>query len=84
MKDIKTYIDKLNSDADACISISQTATSEAKRKIFTDLAGTYRKLAVDLEQIAAATMVADQQRDDHLFGLLIGDDGAPPASPAFS
>jgi hypothetical protein len=82
LKDIKTYIDKLHSDAESCISISQTATNDAKRKIFTDLATTYRKLAVDLEQIAAATMVADQQRDDHLFGLLIGDDVSLPASPA--
>jgi hypothetical protein len=77
VKDIKTYVDKLHDDAAACDAISQTATSEAKRKIFADLAETYTKLAGDLERIAAATMAADQQRDDQLFGLLTGEDVQP-------
>jgi hypothetical protein len=80
LQDIKFYVDKLRVDGEACLTISQTATSDAKRRIFTDLAKTYRKLADDLEQIAAATMAVDQQRDDQLFGLLTGDEGAPHIS----
>lgn len=55
MQDIQLYIDKLHVDAEACMAISQTASSEAKRKVFTALADTYRKLASEMERIAAAT-----------------------------
>jgi hypothetical protein len=41
MKDIQLYIEKLQSDAEQCIAISQTATNEAKRSAFTNMAETY-------------------------------------------
>lgn len=72
MQDIRLYIDKLHADAESCVTIGQTASNEAKRKVFTALAETYRKLACDLERIAAANLVLDEERDKHLLGLLGG------------
>jgi len=72
MRDIRIYIDKLHSDAEACATICETTSNEAKRKVFTALADTYRKLASDLERIAAANLVLDEERDKHLLGLLGG------------
>jgi hypothetical protein len=74
MKDIKLYIDKLNSDAEHCVTISETATNEAKRVAFSNLAGTYRKLAQDLQRILEDHAETDAQRDGHLLGLLSGED----------
>lgn len=68
MQDIRAYIDKLHSDAEACATICETT----KRKVFISLAETYRKLASDLERIAAANLVLDEERDKHLLGLLGG------------
>lgn len=72
MQDIKTYIDKLHADADACSTVSLTAPNEAKRKVFTALADTYRKLAGEMERIAAAHAVLDEEREKNLLGLLGG------------
>lgn len=72
MQDIKTFIDKLHQDADACSTISQTASNEAKRKVFTALANTYRKLGAEMERIAAAHAVLDEEREKNLLGLLGG------------
>lgn len=72
MQDIRIYIDKLHSDAEACATICETTSNDAKRKVFTALADTYRKLASDLERIAAANLVLDEERDRHLLGLLGG------------
>jgi len=72
MRDIQIYIDKLHSDAKACATICETASSDAKRRLFTALAEMYRKLASDLERIAAANLVLDEERDKHLLGLLGG------------
>ena len=76
MKDIKLYIEKLQSDADDCMTICQTASGEAKRKIFTALADTYLRLASELEKIAAANAILDEERDKNLLGLLSGGGNA--------
>jgi hypothetical protein len=79
MKDIKHYIEKLHADADACSAISKTATNEAKRTIFLKLTDTYRSLAEDLERLAEANAIADEERDEHLLGLLgTGENLAAP------
>jgi len=70
MQDIKTYIEKLHADAQACTSISQTASNKAKRQVFTALADTYRILAGEMERIAAAHAVLDEEREKNLLGLL--------------
>jgi hypothetical protein len=70
MQDIRTYIDKLHADAEACATISHTATNEAKRKVFTALASTYRKLAGEMERIAAAHAILDEEREKNLLGIL--------------
>lgn len=72
MQDIRIYIDKLHSDAEACATIGQTATSEAKRKVFAALAETYRKLATEMERIAAAHAILDEEREKTLLGVLGG------------
>lgn len=72
MKDIKLYITKLHEDADACLMICETTSSDSKRKVFTALADTYSKLATELERIAAAHAIIDEERDKNLFGLLSG------------
>jgi len=72
MKDIRLYIDKLHTDAADCLTISQAANNDAKRKVFLALAETYRKLAADLETIAAANAVLDEERDKHLLGMVGG------------
>lgn len=70
MKDIKHYIEKLHADADACLAISKAATTKAKRNIFLKLTDIYRNLAEDLERVADANAIADEERDGHLLGLL--------------
>jgi hypothetical protein len=72
MRDIKIFIDKLHSDAEACSTISQTASNEAKRKVFIALADTYRKLASEMERIAAAHAILDEEREKNLLGMLGG------------
>lgn len=72
MQDIRIYIGKLPSDAEACARICETTSNAAKRKVFTALADTYRKLTSGLERIAAASLVLDEERDKHLLGLLGG------------
>jgi hypothetical protein len=72
MQDIKTYIDKLHADAEDCLLIGNTASNEAKRKVFAALASTYRKLAGEMERIAAAHAVLDEEREKNLLGLLGG------------
>jgi hypothetical protein len=79
MKDIKHYIEKLHADADACLAISRTATNEAKRNIFLKLTDTYRSLAEDLERLAEANAIADEERDGHLIGLLGVGESSPPS-----
>jgi hypothetical protein len=74
MKDIKLYIAKLHSDAEHCVTISETATNEAKRLAFSNLAETYQRLARDLQRILDDHAKTDAQRDGHLFGLLSGED----------
>jgi hypothetical protein len=49
MKDIRLYIEKLHADAEDCLTISQTAPSDVKQRVFTALAETYRELAGELE-----------------------------------
>lgn len=83
MKDIKLYIEKLHADADACLTISKTATNEAKRNIFLKLTDTYRNLAEDLERVAEANAIADEERDGHLLGML-GEDVGDRSSSASS
>jgi len=70
MKDIKLYIDKLNADAEHCVTISETATNEAKRAAFSNLAQTYRRLAADLQRILEDHAETDAQREEHLLGLI--------------
>lgn len=74
MQDIRTFIDKLHADAQACDTIGQTSLNEGKRKIFIVLAETYRKLAKDMERIAAAHAVLDEEREKSLLGLITGSD----------
>lgn len=73
MQDIQLYIDKLHVDAEACMAISETTPNEGKRKIFTALADTYRKLASEMERIAAAHAVLDEEREKNLLGLISGN-----------
>ncbi|BEV43895.1 hypothetical protein [Afipia carboxidovorans] len=73
MQDIRTFIDKLHADAQACDTIGQTSLNEGKRKIFIALAETYRTLARDMERIAAAHAVLDEEREKNLLGLISGD-----------
>jgi hypothetical protein len=75
MNDIKLYLKKLRSDADDCLTISETATSDAKRKVFQMLAATYQRLAADLEKIIALNLIVDGEREKRLIGVLSGDDG---------
>lgn len=72
MQDIKLYIDKLHADAESCAMIGQTASNEAKRKVFAALADTYRKLATEMERIAAAHATLDEEREKTLLGFLGG------------
>ncbi len=58
------------------MAISRTAPREAKRKIFTALADTYLRLAGELEKIAAANAILDEERDKNLLGLLGGEGNA--------
>jgi hypothetical protein len=74
MKDIRLYIDKLHADAEDCLTISQTAPSDVKQRVFTALAETYRELAGELERIAAAHAILDEVREKNLLGLLAGSD----------
>ena len=76
MKDIRTYIDKLQADAADCLTICETASNEAKKAVFTALADTYRKLAAELERIAAANAILDEEREKNLLGLLGGEGDA--------
>lgn len=80
MKDLRLYIDKLQSDAEQCIAISQTAASEAKRSAFTNMADTYRRLAQDLQRILDDQARLDAQRDGQLLGLLSGKSDTAPTS----
>lgn len=73
MQDIKLYIDKLHSDAEACVSICDTTDNAGKKRIFLALADTYRKLASEMERIAAAHAVLDEEREKNLLGLLSGN-----------
>jgi len=73
MQDIRLFIDKLHTDAQACDTIGQTALNEGKRKIFATLADTYRKLADEMERIAAAHAVLDEERERNLLGVLGGN-----------
>jgi hypothetical protein len=75
MRDIKLYLAKLRSDAEDCLTISEAGTNEVKREIFKMLASTYEKLAADLEKIIALNLIADDEREKRLIGLLSGDDG---------
>jgi hypothetical protein len=72
MQDIQLFIDKLHADAEACETIGQTSLNEGKRKIFAALADTYCKLASEMERIAAAHAILDEEREKHLLGLLEG------------
>ena len=72
MQDIQLFIDKLHADAEACVVISQTTSNEAKRKVFSALADTYQKLAGEMEKIAAAHAILDEEREKNLLGLLGG------------
>ncbi len=74
MQDIQLFINKLRSDADHCSTISQTATSDAKRKVFIKLAETYRNLAEELKRILDTSAILDEQRDSHLLSLLRSDE----------
>lgn len=74
MQDIRLFIDKLHADAENCVMISQTAPNEAKRKVFTALADTYRKLANEMERIAAAHAILDEEREKSLLGFISGAD----------
>ena len=58
------------------MAISRTAPREAKRKIFTALTDTYLRLAGELEMIAAANAILDEERDKNLLGLLGGEGNA--------
>lgn len=75
MRDIKLYLAKLRSDADDCLTISESGTNEVKREIFRMLAATYEMLATDLEKIITLNLIADGEREKRLLGLLSGDDG---------
>ncbi len=75
MQDIRMYLDKLRSDAEDCLTISETGANDPKREVFKMLAATYERLAVDLEKIIALNLVADDEREKRLLGLLSGDDG---------
>jgi hypothetical protein len=75
VKDIKVYLAKLRSDAEDCLAISEAGTNEVKREIFKMLAATYEKLAADLEKIIALNLIADDEREKRLIGVLSGDDG---------
>ncbi|MEH6952627.1 hypothetical protein V4R08_15120 [Nitrobacter sp. NHB1] len=75
MKDIKLYLEKLRSDAEDCLTISETAANKTKRDIFKMLAATYHGLAVDLEKIIDLNLIADGEREKRLMGILSGDDG---------
>jgi hypothetical protein len=72
MQDIRLFIDKLHADAEACETIGETS-NEGKRKIFSALAETYRKLASEMERIAAAHAVLDEEREKNLLGVLGGN-----------
>jgi hypothetical protein len=74
MRDIKSYLQKLRSDTEDCLTISETAANDAKRQVFKTLAATYQKLADDLETIIALNLIADVEREKRLLGLLSGDD----------
>ena len=69
MKDIRLYIDKLHADTEDCLTISQTAPSDVKQRVFTALVETYRELADELERIAAAHAILDEVREKNLLGL---------------
>jgi 4-hydroxy-3-methylbut-2-enyl diphosphate reductase IspH len=73
MQDLRLFIDKLHTDAQACETIGQTALNEGKRKIFAALADTYRTLASEMEKIAAAHAILDEEREKNLLGVLGGN-----------
>jgi hypothetical protein len=75
MKDIQLYLAKLRSDAADCLTIGETAANDAKREVFRMLAATYQRLASDLEKIIALNLIADDEREKRLIGVLSGDDG---------
>lgn len=75
MKDVKLYLEKLRTDAEDCLTISETAASDTKREVFKILSATYQRLADDLAEIIALNLIADDQREKRLIGLLSGDDG---------
>ncbi|MGX9394099.1 hypothetical protein ACWX0K_24055 (plasmid) [Nitrobacteraceae bacterium UC4446_H13] len=72
MQDLKTFIDKLRSDAESCSIIAQTASNEPKRKILSALADTYRKLAGEMERIASAHAILEEEREKQLLGIIGG------------
>ena len=67
MQDIKLYLEKLRSDAEDCLTISETAASDAKREVFKTLAATYQKLAADLEKIIALNLISTRPTRAALF-----------------
>jgi hypothetical protein len=77
MDDIKRYLKKLRSDAEDCLTISETAASDSKREVFETLAATYQRLADEVEKIIAMNVVADGEREKRLMGLLAVDGEVP-------
>jgi hypothetical protein len=55
-------LEKLRSDAEDCLTISETAANDAKREVLKMLAATYQSLAADLEKIIALNLIADDER----------------------
>ncbi len=54
MKDAKTWLERLRSEAEECRLISRLATKAAKRDAFAAMAKTYDKTADDLQALIAS------------------------------
>jgi hypothetical protein len=61
MKDAKSRLEKLQTDAADCDIIARLATSEAKRDTFRSLADAYRKMAADLAALIASDTFHDER-----------------------
>jgi hypothetical protein len=62
VKDVRSRIEKLLTDAGECDLIANLATIPEKREAFRKLAGDYRKMAREVETIAISGVIPDDRQ----------------------
>jgi len=60
MKDMKTHLERLLTDAEECALISKLATDRQKRELFAKLAAHLKELAAEVEQTIGQVEVGSE------------------------